>query len=90
MKLRIDRATLFMVLGGMVNVTVQLSMFFNNWETLHQRETTLGEFLHEFSWLMLAVTMLFFWLLGTLYQRAVDEREEAAEIAAELAARHKR
>lgn len=89
-KMQIGWGPVAAVLGALINVVVQISIFFNNLETFQQKDTTLGEFFREFSWLMLGVTMLFFWVMGTLYQRKVDEREEAVEIAAELKAREAR
>lgn len=86
---RLNRVHLFGVLGALINVTIQLSMFFDNWQTVHQHDTTVGEFFREFSWLMLIVTVLFFTLIGSLVQRGADEKAEAAEIAAELEARRK-
>lgn len=48
-----------LVLGALSNATVQLSVFFDSWQTLCQHDTTFGEFLRQFIRRMLGVTALF-------------------------------
>lgn len=88
MSFKLNRAYAGMALGVLINTVVQLSSFFDGAQTFHQYDTTFPEFIRQFSWLMLLVTAGFFGLIGHLYQRRVDEREEAVEIAETLKARH--
>jgi hypothetical protein len=85
---KLNRAYLFMLLGALINATMQLSSFVDKGEIFRQFDITFSEFLRQFSWLMMLVTAGFFGLIGHLYQRKVDEREEALEIEMTMKARH--
>ena len=87
-KLKLNWAYLAMVLGALLNITVQLSSFVDKGELLRRFDITFSEFIRQFSWLMLLATSGFFGLIGHLYQLRVDDRETAKEIEATLAAKH--
>jgi hypothetical protein len=76
-----------MALGGLLNTSLQATTYYNQWKTFRQHDLSFHEFLRQFSWLMLAMTLIFFWLVGSLFQARAEERTENLEIEATLRSR---
>jgi hypothetical protein len=68
------------VLSAMVNATVQLSVFYDRWQTFRQYDLSFHEFIRQFTWLGMVVTACFCGLVGALYQQRLDQKAELKEM----------